>query len=372
MNKEKKKNHKLLLMLIVISLLAVFPINQNVMADSIDAQCLPDYSTMWMIMTNSTIGQSVTLTSDTVTRIKLQIAKEGSPTSDLHIEIREGWNGTVKRSIDISPSSINELSNDFPYFNDTHWYEWNFTDFSRTQSTYYIILSSTTPWDTNNCYYWRYDTDNIYSGGIARGYYDGSWHDYSSDDCAFIVYGNTSTPNNPPNPPSNPFPANNSENIPINVNISWTCSDPDGDSLTYTVYFSWDSNTPYITENTTYNPHYLGNDDLEYNVTYQWYIVATDEHGLNTSSPIWYFTTTRSESPTAPSLLSPSNGITIANNTPILSWNTSTDPDDNDSNITYTVFLGTTNPPPVVENNQSSTFYDPGTCLLYTSPSPRD
>jgi len=39
--------------------------------------------------------------------------------------------------------------------------------------------------------------------------------------------------NDPPNKPSNPDPYNGELGVDINVNLSWSCSDPDGDPLTY-------------------------------------------------------------------------------------------------------------------------------------------
>ncbi len=92
-----------------------------------------------------------------------------------------------------------------------------------------------------------------------------------------------------PNTPSNPSPANNAtnQNYP-NLTLSWTGGDPDGDSVTYDLYFGTASNPPLYTSNltsTTYNKA-----GLLSNTTYYWKIVAKD--GVNTKTgPIWAFST---------------------------------------------------------------------------------
>ncbi len=95
--------------------------------------------------------------------------------------------------------------------------------------------------------------------------------------------------NTPPNQPSNPNPADNATAISINTNLSWTCSDPDGDPLTYDVYFGTSSNPPLVNSNlsgATYIPGALNS-----STTYYWKINAEDDHGNSTSGNIWNFTT---------------------------------------------------------------------------------
>jgi len=43
--------------------------------------------------------------------------------------------------------------------------------------------------------------------------------------------------NNPPNVPSNPEPSNGSTNVYISVDLNWTGGDPDGDPVTFDIYF---------------------------------------------------------------------------------------------------------------------------------------
>jgi len=99
------------------------------------------------------------------------------------------------------------------------------------------------------------------------------------------------TPNHPPNPPSNPHPPDGATDQPLNVTLSWSCSDPDsGDVLIYDVYFGSDSIPPLVSSGqseTTYDPP--GN--LERDQTYYWKIVAMDSHYDQTAGPIWSFGT---------------------------------------------------------------------------------
>ncbi|MEM3845797.1 MAG: hypothetical protein QXU98_08850, partial [Candidatus Parvarchaeota archaeon] len=82
----------------------------------------------------------------------------------------------------------------------------------------------------------------------------------------------------PPNTPQLFAPANFSTNVSANnLQFSWTCSDPDGNALTYNIYLgtSTTSLTLYksgITENS-----FTAN--LQWNTTYYWQIVAVDPFG---------------------------------------------------------------------------------------------
>ena len=95
--------------------------------------------------------------------------------------------------------------------------------------------------------------------------------------------------NNPPNQPVNPNPQNGAINQSITLTLSWSCTDPNGDPLTYDVYFGNTNNPPLVSGNqtgTSYNPGQLNN-----NTTYYWEIVAKDNQGATTAGPVWNFTT---------------------------------------------------------------------------------
>ena len=95
--------------------------------------------------------------------------------------------------------------------------------------------------------------------------------------------------NQPPDQPSSPYPEDGAENQSIEVELSWTCTDPEGDPLTYDIYFGTEPTPPQIATGqteTTYNPG-----TLENNTEYFWKIVAHDNHSNTTEGTVWSFTT---------------------------------------------------------------------------------
>jgi hypothetical protein len=177
------------------------------------------------------------------------------------------------------------------------------------------------------------------------------------------IWDFTTWVNNPPNPPSNPSPSNGATNVGVNDDLSWTCSDPDGDSLTYDVYF--DTVNPPVNivstgqSQTTYDPG-----TMIFGTTYYWKIVAEDSYGATTTGPVWSFTTTGNDPPNIPSNPSPSNGAINVDVDSDFSW---TGGDPNGDDVTYDVYFGETNPPPLIYSNFPDTTYDPGTMQFGTT-----
>jgi hypothetical protein len=123
-------------------------------------------------------------------------------------------------------------------------------------------------------------------------------------DCGYVVVGSTGVyqdelvdvwvlkyqgTNTPPSEPANPSPADNSSNVPIDSDLSWTCSDPDNDSLTYNLYLGTSPSPPLFAENLTATTFHPGT--LSSMTTYYWMIRATDSFGAFTDGPVWSFTT---------------------------------------------------------------------------------
>jgi len=104
--------------------------------------------------------------------------------------------------------------------------------------------------------------------------------------------------NRAPNTPSNPSPSNNATNQPLTVTLSWDCSDPDGDAITYDVYFGTSSN-PTAKASTNQSGKTLSKGTLSAGTIYYWKVVAKDSKGATTERPVWKFTT--QSAPTASS-----------------------------------------------------------------------
>ncbi|MCX6600869.1 MAG: SUMF1/EgtB/PvdO family nonheme iron enzyme, partial [bacterium] len=139
--------------------------------------------------------------------------------------------------------------------------------------------------------------------GSFRVFRGGSWGETDSDArCAnrsytipairFSLIGfrcSKSYVNQPPQVPSSPAPADSAIGQSVDVDLSWTCSDPDLDPLTYDVYFDTTSSPPLVNSGqtaVTYDPGTLAS-----GTTYFWRIVAHDNHGHSADGPVWSFTT---------------------------------------------------------------------------------
>ena len=164
--------------------------------------------------------------------------------------------------------------------------------------------------------------------------------------------------NLPPSQPSNPNPVNAAINQPVSLTLTWSCSDPNGDPLTYDVYFGTSSNPSLVSGNqssASYNPGQLNN-----SATYYWKIIAKDNHGNSTSGPVWNFATITGIINNPPNQPSNPNPVNAAINQPIsltLTWSCS-DPDGDP--LTYDIYFGTSSNPSLVSGNQSNASYNPG------------
>jgi len=164
--------------------------------------------------------------------------------------------------------------------------------------------------------------------------------------------------NYPPYQPSGPNPANGSTGVSIDADLSWTGGDPDGNPVTYDIYFGENNPPPIVVNNqtsTTYDPG-----TMDYNTSFYWKIIAWDNSSEFTEGPIWKFTTEKltNTPPYQPSDPDPANGSTGINIDADLLW-IGGDPDGDV--VTYDVYFSDTDPPSIVVNNQTGTTYDPGT-----------
>jgi hypothetical protein len=123
---------------------------------------------------------------------------------------------------------------------------------------------------------------------------------------SFISVGLEEIKNRPPNTPSDPIPSDEEIDVELDTYLTWFCEDPDGDNITYDIYFGITNPPPQIVSNqseTTFDPGIL-----EFCTVYYWHIVAWDENGSSTKGPIWSFKTRCHGPPEAPRINGPNTG----------------------------------------------------------------
>jgi len=101
----------------------------------------------------------------------------------------------------------------------------------------------------------------------------------------------TAAANRPPDPPTNPSPADGATELGIHPTLSWAGNDLDGDTMAYDVYLGITSETMEMVSNmqtgTSFNPL-----PLAYGTQYFWQVVAWDNYEAHSLGPVWSFTTT--------------------------------------------------------------------------------
>ena len=121
----------------------------------------------------------------------------------------------------------------------------------------------------------------------------------------------------PPNKPSVSYPLDGATDVSTNVTLRWFDTDPNGQSLTYDLYFGKSQTPQLLVRDINSFQYSLSN--LNYSTTYYWYIVASD--GKNTTQGnLWRFTTQAPPAPPAPANL---HETSVATNSVSIAWNAS-------------------------------------------------
>ena len=114
--------------------------------------------------------------------------------------------------------------------------------------------------------------------------------------------------NQPPQAPVSPTPPDGAPAIPIATVLSWTCTDPDEDTLTYDVYLGTTTTPPKVAMNIS-SPSYTP--ALQPSNTYYWSVQVWDEHGAHNMSDQWQFTTQTPTQHTVVTQPQPASGGTV-------------------------------------------------------------
>jgi hypothetical protein len=94
--------------------------------------------------------------------------------------------------------------------------------------------------------------------------------------------------NHPPDALTALSPALGATDVSIDADLTWDCSDPDEDELTYDVYFGTAENPPLVSDDqgiTIYDPG-----TLDYNTCYYWKVYAFDTAGESTGVSMHFYT----------------------------------------------------------------------------------
>ena len=166
------------------------------------------------------------------------------------------------------------------------------------------------------------------------------------------------TTNNPPQFITSSYsPDDGAIGVGLTPTLKWSAVDLDpGDTVSYDIYFGTTSPPPLILSNQTVTKYQPGT--LYHMTAYFWKVVAKDNKGAVTESPIMSLTTLDHAPKLGSNGFSPANGKTGISFTPTLTWSASdVDPDDT---LTYDVYFGTSSPPPLVAASLTTMSYQPG------------
>jgi hypothetical protein len=178
-----------------------------------------------------------------------------------------------------------------------------------------------------------------------------------------MVFGcrkSTSPDNSPPHKPHDPSPLDGAIDQPVNGDLRWIGGDPDGDPVTYDVYFGSDASPALIESNVTtpeYDPGML-----DTFTTYYWRIISKDIHGVAIQGNLWQFKTGNSP-PYIPGNPDPPDSSVDQSEVSTLHWSGG-DPDGD--TLIYYIYFGTASPPPWILSIDSAG-YDPGVLAYLTT-----
>lgn len=155
-------------------------------------------------------------------------------------------------------------------------------------------------------------------------------------------------------------PSDGTDNVAYMTDIEWSCNDLYGDGLLYDIYLDT-VNPPVTLIQSDYALSIYSIGPLDSLQDYYWKIVAKDSCDNEVSSTINHFKT-RNEPPIIPHTPNPNNYAINQNIDVTLQWQSGdANPDDT---VTYDIYFGLSNPPPLIKVNHATTSYNISS-LLY-------
>jgi len=227
---------------------------------------------------------------------------------------------------------------------------------------------------TYDVYFGTSESPPLVSNNQTRTTYDPGTLSYNTKHCWKIIatdnhgisitsslwdFTTQAAANNRPNTPSMPS-GPKSGYAGISYSYSTSATNPDGDQLKYT--FDWGdgitSETGFVNSGATVSKSHSWSNPGTYYVKAK----ASDSRGMSSEwsdpTPVTIIAAPN-HTPNTPSNPSPANHASAVSINAVLSWSGG-DPDAGDT-VTYDVYLGTSENPPLVSHKQSTTTCTPGT-----------
>ena len=171
------------------------------------------------------------------------------------------------------------------------------------------------------------DTDYLITTQWHSLAYDSTYHWYVTVTDGYLTttsqlfqFTTGSKPtNHAPNKPLLLHPLNNSKNIPLTVPLQVNVTHPDHRPMTVLFYNGSNhkliGSVGNIASGKVATVTWLG---LTHGTTYTWYCRVIDDSNLQTTSPLWYFTTVRKNTPPSIQNIAPENYAVVDTLTPTL------------------------------------------------------